>query len=84
MRVYFDERRLLSFVRRCRERWRDFEVEKVVTKRRKQILYVRVQGFKVKLIVYGDGRLRAYGRAEGLAYAVKKIAERVLGLDKRA
>jgi hypothetical protein len=79
----FDERLLVSFVRRCRERWPDFEVLRIEQRRSKQVLYVSVQGSTVKLIVYRDGRLRAYGGVGGLSLAVKRVAERVLGLDQR-
>jgi hypothetical protein len=83
LKVGFDERTLVNFVRRCRERWNDFEVTRVVIKRTKQILFVRVQGYMVKLIVHNDGRVQAFSRAQGLAYAVKKIALRVLGLEEK-
>lgn len=83
MQVRMDERRLIDFVRRCRERWKDFEVIRVEERRSKQVLYVTVQGSTIKLIVYRDGRLRAYGGAGRVSLAVKRIAERVLGLDKR-
>ena len=82
-RVAFDEAKLVNFVRRCRERWEDFEVLKVVIKRSKQVLYLRVQGYNVKLIVHYDGRVQAFGRARGLAYAVKRVAMRVLGLEEQ-
>ena len=81
-RIYFDERKLVNFVRRCRERWPDFEVLKVVNKRSKQVLLVRLQGVNVKLIVHFNGRVQAFGRARGLAYAVKRVAMRVLGIEE--
>ncbi len=84
MRVAFDERKLVNFVRRCRERWEDFEVEKVVIKRSKQVIVARVQGYRVKLVVHLDGRVQAFSRARGLAYAVKRVAMRVLGLEEPA
>ena len=83
-RGWFDEYTLLNFVRRCRERWKDFEVERFEQHRGKQVLYARLQGYSVKPIVYRDGRIRAYGGAGGLSQALKKIAERGLGVDKRA
>ncbi len=79
----FDEELLVKFVRRARERWLDFEVERVVQRRSKQEVYVRVQGVNVKLIVYSDGRVRAYGGRGRLDYAVRRLAERVLGVDRR-
>ncbi|NOZ88926.1 MAG: hypothetical protein GXO15_03285 [Crenarchaeota archaeon] len=79
-RLWFDERRLEAFARRGRERWRDFEVERIVQRRSKQELYIKVQGVNVKLIVYSDGRVRAYGGRGRLDYAVKRLAERVLGV----
>ncbi len=83
-KIWFNEELLVKFVRRCRERWEDFEVLKVVFKRSKQVLYLRVQGYNVKLIVHYDGRVQAFGRARGLAYAVKRVAMRVLGLEEAA
>ena len=83
-RYSLDGDRLVNFVRRGRSRWKDFEVERVVRKRSKQVIFLRAQGSRVKLIVYFDGRVRAYGDLEGVAYAVKRIAERVLGLDRHA
>ena len=82
-RVVLDGRVLAMLLRRCRERWRDCRVDSVVYGRSKQVVYMSVDGMPVKLIVYFDGRLRAYsGRAPGTALAVKRIAERVLGLDR--
>jgi len=82
-RVWFDERLLINFVRRCRERWKDFELLRFEERRSKQVLYVRLQGLTIKLIVYRDGRIRAYGEgAGGLVFALKRVAERVLGVDK--
>ena len=81
-RIYFDEYKLVNFVRRCRERWPDFEVLKIVNKRSKQIIFIRLQGYNVKLIVHFDGRVQAFSRARGLAYAVKRVAARVLGVEE--
>ena len=82
-RVVIDGETLVKLVRRCRERWRDCSVDRIVYGRSKQLVYINVNGIPVKLIVYFDGRLRAYsGRAPGTALAVKRIAERVLGLDR--
>jgi len=83
-RAWFDEKRLASFVKRCRERWTDFELLRFEQRRGKQVLYVKLQGHTIKLIVYRDGRIRAYGvRAGGLTLALKNVAKRVLRLDKR-
>ena len=80
---WFDEYLLENFVRRGRERWKDFEVIRVEQHRSKQVIYVRMQGATVKLIVYRDGRIRAYGGAGRVSLALKRVAERVLGVDKR-
>ncbi|KSW11969.1 hypothetical protein CF15_04030 [Pyrodictium occultum] len=72
----------MKLVKRIRERWRDAEVLRIVQKRGKQILYVRVGGGVVKLIVHRDGRVRAFGKPEGLAIALRTIAERVLGVGE--
>lgn len=82
---WFDEELLAAFARRARERWHDFTIDRIVQKQRKQFIYIRVQGVNVKLIVYSDGRVRAYtGSSSGLALAVKKLAERVLGVEHRS
>ena len=78
---WFDKNSLVRFVKRVRERWPDFEVERVVQKRSKQILFVRLQGHRLKLIVYRDGRIRAYGPLQATAFALKRIAARVLGVE---
>jgi len=78
---WFNEDSLAKFVKRVRERWPDFEVETVIQKRSKQILFVKVQGHRLKLIVYRDGRVRAYGPLQATAFALKKIAARVLGIE---
>jgi len=80
-RVMLTAETLVKFVRRARERWSDFEVVKVVLKRSKQILYVRVEGSIVKLLIYPDGRIRSFGRRNGLALAVKNVLMRVLGVE---
>lgn len=72
---------MVKFVKRVRERWPDFEVEMVVQKRSKQILFVRLQGHRLKLIVYRNGRIRAYGPLQATAFALKRIAARVLGVE---
>ncbi len=82
-KIYFDEQKLVNLVRRCRERWPDFEVLRVVMKRSKQIILVRLQGYNVKLVVHYDGRVQAFSRARGLAYAVKRVAMRVLGVEQQ-
>ncbi|HIQ24327.1 MAG TPA: hypothetical protein EYH50_04685 [Pyrodictium delaneyi] len=73
---------LVKLVKRLRERWPGAEVEKIVQKRSKQILYIRIEGRMVKLIVYRDGRVRAFGEPEGVALALRNIAERVLGVGE--
>lgn len=78
---WFNEDSLVRFVRRVRERWPDFEVETIIQKRSKQILFVRLQGHRLKLIVYRDGRIRAYGPLQATAFALKRIAARVLGVE---
>lgn len=78
---WFNEDSLVKFVRRVRERWPDFEVETIIQKKSKQILFVRVQGHRIKLIVYRDGRIRAYGTLQATAFALKRIAARVLGIE---
>lgn len=78
---WFNESSLAKFVMRVRERWPNFEVERVIQKRNKQILFVRVQGHRLKLIVYRDGRVRAYGPLQATAFALKRIAARVLGIE---
>jgi len=78
---WFDKDSLVKFVKRVRERWPDFEVEMVVQKRSKQILFVRLQGHRLKLIVYRNGRIRAYGPLQATAFALKRIAARVLGVE---
>ena len=78
---WFDKNSLVKFVKRVRERWPDFEVEMVVQKRSKQILFVRLQGHRLKLIVYRNGRIRAYGPLQATAFALKRIAARVLGVE---
>ena len=78
---WFDKNSLVRFVKRVRERWPDFEVERVVQKRSKQILFVRLQGHRLKLIVYRNGRIRAYGPLQATAFALKRIAARVLGVE---
>jgi hypothetical protein len=80
---WFDEYLLENFVRRIRERWKDSEIIRVEQHRSKQVIYVRMQGVTVKLIVYRDGRIRAYGGAGRVSLALKRVAERVLGVDKR-
>ena len=80
-RYLLDEEKLVKFVKRARERWSDFEVLKIIQKRSRQILYVSVSGNIVKLIIYPDGTLRSFGRAEGLAIAIKNILARVLGIE---
>ncbi len=81
-RYELDADKLVKFVRRARERWEDFEVLKIVQKRSKQIIYARVAGSIVKLIIYLDGRIRSYGKPEGLALAVKNVLARVLGVEQ--
>ncbi|WP_048061472.1 hypothetical protein [Hyperthermus butylicus] len=78
---WLNDELLVKFVTRARNRWSDFEVLRIVQKRRKQLLYVRVQGMNVKLIIYPDGTVRSFGRSEGLALAVKRVLERVLGVE---
>jgi len=78
---WFNEDSLVRFVRRVRERWPNFEVETIIQKRGKQILFVRLQGHRLKLIVYRDGRIRAYGPLQATAFALKRIAARVLGVE---
>ncbi|HID41168.1 MAG TPA: hypothetical protein EYP33_03320 [Pyrodictium sp.] len=73
---------LIKLVKRMRERWPDAEVERIVQKRSKQILYIRIGGKMVKLIVYRDGRVRAFGEPKGVALALRNIAERVLGVGE--
>ena len=79
----FDEEKLVKLVKRARERWPDFTVMRIVQKKSKTILYFRVEGKTVKLIVYRDGRVRSYSALEGVAIALKKMAMRVLGIDRR-
>jgi hypothetical protein len=78
--LWFDEEKLAKFARRIRERWPGSEILRVEQKRAKQVIYVHAAGGSIKLIVYRDGRVRAYGRPEGLALALKNIAKRVLGV----
>jgi hypothetical protein len=73
---------LVKLVRRLRERWPEAEVERIVQKRSKQILYIRIGGRMVKLIVYRDGGVRAFGEPKGVALALRNIAERVLGVGE--
>jgi hypothetical protein len=73
---------LVKFVKRARERWEDFEVIKVIQKRSKQIVYVKVKGSIVKLVIYPEGQVRSFGKHEGLALAVKNILVRVLGIEQ--
>jgi hypothetical protein len=81
-RIAFTADALVKFVRRARERWSDFEVVKVVQKRSKLILYAKVEGSTVKLLIYPDGRIRSFGRHNGLALAVKNVLARVLGVEQ--
>ena len=82
-KILFTTESLMKFVYRARERWRDFEVVRIEQHYSRQVLYIRVNEARVKLIVYSDGRIRAYSsKLPGLAYAVKRLAERVLGIDR--
>ncbi len=49
--------------------------------RSKQTLIVQVQGYRLKLIVYRDGRVRCYGRLKGATLALKRMTQRVLGVE---
>ncbi len=78
---WLDEEKLVKLVRRARERWPDFEVLEVRQGRGKQTLIVQVQGYRLKLIVYRDGRVRCYGRLKGATLALKRMTQRVLGVE---
>ncbi len=79
---WLDEEKLVKLVRRARERWPDFEVLRIEQRRGKQVLIVQVQGYRLKLIVYRDGRVRCYGPLEGATLALKRMTRRVLGVDE--
>jgi len=79
---WFNEDSLIKFVRRVRERWPEAEIERIEQRRAKQVIFIRIRAGYVKLIVYRDGRLYAYGVPEGVALAIKNIARRVLGLGE--
>ncbi len=79
---WLDEEKLVKLVRRARERWPDFEVLRIEQRRSKQVLIVQVQGYRLKLIVYRDGRVRCYGPLEGATLALKRMTMRVLGVDR--
>ncbi len=82
LRKYFlDYNKLVNLVKRARERWPDFEIQKVIFKRSKQILYVRAQGYRFKVIVYYKGKVRVYGPLAGCEMALKRMVYRVLGLE---
>jgi len=79
MRVYFTLETLAELLKRARRLWKDAEVVRVENHRSKQVVVMYVNGVKVKLIVYRDGRIRSYSSTSpGVALAVKKMAERVL------
>ncbi|BEP17080.1 hypothetical protein PYJP_04320 [Pyrofollis japonicus] len=75
---WFTEDTLVKFVKRLRERWPELEITRLEQRVNKQVLYIRLRGGFVKLIVYRDGRIRAYGKPDGLTLAIKNIAARVL------
>ena len=79
--LWLDEEKLVKLVRRARERWPDFEVLRIEQHKSKQVLIVQVQGYKLKLIVYRDGRVRCYGKLEGATLALKRMTMKVLGIE---
>ncbi len=79
---WFSEDSLIKFVKRLRERWPEAEISRIEQHKAKQVLYIRLRDGYVKLIVYRDGRVRAYGSPEGTALAIKNIVSRVLGVGK--
>jgi len=81
LQAWLDEEKLVKLVRRARERWEDFEVLRIEQHRSKQVLYVRVQGYRLRAIVYRKGVVRVYGPLEGASIALKRMIERVLGLE---
>jgi hypothetical protein len=46
------------------------------------VLVVQLQGYRLKLLVYRDGRVRCYGPLEGATLALKRMTMRVLGVDE--
>ncbi|WP_167827927.1 hypothetical protein [Pyrolobus fumarii] len=81
--LWLDEEKLVKLVRRARERWPDFEVLRIEQRMSKQVLIVQVQGYRLKLIIYRDGRVRCYGPLEGATLALKRMAMRVIGVDEQ-
>ncbi len=79
---WFSEKTLIKFVRRLRERWPEAEIPRIEQHKAKQVLYVKLRDGFVKIIVYRDGRVRAYGSPRGIALAIKNIVLRVLGIGE--
>lgn len=62
----------------ARRRWIDVEINAMKIHRSKVDIFMRIRGEKVKVIVYGDGRVWVVSRLQGLNIALKRIVERIL------
>lgn len=62
----------------AKRRWIDVEIDAVKIHRSKVDVFMRVRGEKVKVILYGDGRVWVASRLRGLNIALKRIVERIL------
>jgi len=62
----------------AKRRWVDVEIDAMKIHKSKVDVYMRIRGEKVKVIVYGDGRVWVVSRLQGLNIALKKMVKRIL------
>jgi len=62
----------------AKRRWIDVEIDAMEIHKSRVDVYMRIRGEKVKVIIYGDGRIWVVSRLQGLNIALKKMVKRIL------